>query len=133
MFRIKYSREVILKVLFQLDALGMNPEEIPAVTEGTFELFKGLSTEERAFVSRVVGEVMADLDRIDRLISDNLIGWKLSRLTPVDRNLLRMGIVEYRSLPEKAVIIDEAVRIAKKYGEQDSYRIVNAVLDKVII
>ena len=70
-------------------------------------------------------------ENIDSLISENLIGWKLNRLTPIDRNLLRMGIAESCN-NEKAIIIDDIVRIAKKYGGEDSYKIINAILDKVI-
>lgn len=66
------------------------------------------------------------------MIADNLIGWKLERLMAVDRNLLRMGIAESYINDQKAIIIDDVVRIAKKYGGEESYKIINAVLDKVL-
>ena len=56
----------------------------------------------------------------------------MKRLITVDRNLLRMGIAESYFNKEKAIIIDDIIRIAKKYSEKDSFKIINAILDKVI-
>jgi N utilization substance protein B len=77
-------------------------------------------------------KILENKEKIDQLIKQNLIGWKLERLMAVDRNLLRMGIAESYFSPQKAVIIDDIVRIAKKYGGEESYKIINALLDKVI-
>jgi N utilization substance protein B len=69
---------------------------------------------------------------IDASISANLIGWKLNRLALIDRNLLRMGIAEASFNSEKPIIIDDVLRIAKKYSDAESYKLINAILDKVI-
>jgi N utilization substance protein B len=76
--------------------------------------------------------VLDDKARIDALITANLIDWKLNRLAPIDRNLMRMGIAEATFNSEKPIIIDDLIRIAKKYSEADSYKLINAILDKVI-
>lgn len=94
--------------------------------------FIGITRLEKNFILKIVQKVLDEKDKIDRLISENLIGWKLDRLMPVDRSLLRMGVAESYFNTQKAILIDDVVRIAKKYGGEDSYKIINAILDKVI-
>jgi N utilization substance protein B len=93
---------------------------------------KGITRLEKDFILKIVQKVLDEKDKIDQLISENLIGWKLDRLMPVDRTLLRMGVAESYFNTQKAILIDDVVRIAKKYGGEDSYKIINAILDKVI-
>ncbi len=131
MFRIKFSREIILKILYQIDVLKIQENDIHDIIQNNFDFFKDLNIKEKGFIKEVISEYYKKKENIDNLISENLIGWKLSRLTTIDRNLLRMGIAEsYNN--KKAIIIDDIVRIAKKYGGEDSYKIINAILDKVI-
>jgi len=132
MFRIKYSREAVLKILYQLDVLGLEKMTATELLQDNINFFKGLNKREKEFILEVAGKVIEEKDKFDELIAKNLIGWKLERLMPVDRCLLRMGISESYFNPEKAIIIDDIVRIAKKYAGEDSYKIINAILDKVI-
>jgi len=132
MFRIKFSREIVLKLLFQIDILNLNSKELDLLLENNSFFMKGLNDTEREFILKIITKVLAEKETIDNLISKQLIGWKLKRLAVVDRNLLRMGIGESYFNDQKAIIIDDIVRIAKKYGEQESYKIINAILDKVI-
>ena len=132
MFHIKYSREVILKILYQIDVLDIDEKISRKFLQDSLNYFRGLNNKEKDFIKMVVHKILEDKSHIDELISKQLIGWSLKRLTPVDRNLIRMGIGESYFNEEKAVIIDDIVRIAKKYGEEDSYKIINAILDKVI-
>ena len=132
MFRIKYSREVVLKLLYQIDILGLEGEDIENLLPKNRNFFKGLNSVEEGFILGIVNKVVEEREKIDSLISNNLIRWKLTRLMLIDRNLLRMGIAESFMNDQKAVIIDDIVRIAKKYGGEDSYKIINAILDKVI-
>ena len=134
MFRVKYSREIILKILYQIDVLKANAGESEEILRNHLKFFRGPTSEEKEFISGIVRQVLKDKPRIDHLISANLIAWKIERLNPIDRNLLRMGIAE-SGISEKAkkvVIIDDILRIAKKYSEHDAYKIINAILDKVI-
>ena len=87
---------------------------------------------EERFIRDLVKQVLDHKNEIDAAIAANLIGWKLNRLALVDRNLLRMAIAEARFNSEKPIIIDDVLRIAKKYSEADSYKLINAILDKVI-
>lgn len=132
MFRIKYSREIILKILYQIDVMKANPAEARDIIDNHIRFYKGTNAEEERFIRDLIEHFFDKHEEIDKAITANLIGWKLERLTPIDRSLLRMGIAESFSNPTKAVIIDDIIRIAKKYSDQDSYKIVNAILDKVI-
>ena len=132
MFRIKYSREIVLKILYQLDALKCDAAQSGPVIEEYFKSFRSVNPDEEEFIRRLVQTVMDQMQEIDAAISKNLIGWKLNRLALIDRNLLRMGIAEATFNSEKPIIIDDLLRIAKKYSDADSYKLINAILDKVI-
>jgi N utilization substance protein B len=133
MFRIKYSREAVLKLLYQVDIMGLdNQVTAEQLLGNNRSFFKGIYHSERDYILKIVKKVLDEKDKIDKLISENLIGWKLDRLMPVDRTLLRMGVAESYFNTQKAILIDDIVRIAKKYGGEDSYKIINAILDKVI-
>ncbi len=132
MFRIKYSREIVLKILYQLDALKCDAAQSGPVIEEYFKSFRSVNPEEEKFIRRLVQTVMEQKQEIDAMISKNLIGWKLERLALIDRNLLRMGMAEAVFNSEKPIIIDDLLRIAKKYSDADSYKLINAILDKVL-
>lgn len=132
MFRIKFCREIILKLLFAEDVMGSESLESDYMLDTGKPFYKELTKAETKFVKETIDTLQNNKETIDTQISKHLIGWKLKRLTPVDRNLLRMGISESYNNNQKAIIIDDIIRIAKKYGEEDSYKIINAVLDKVL-
>lgn len=132
MFRIKYSREIALKILYELDALKCDAAQAGPVVDEYFRSYRGPNPDEEEFIRRLVRTVIDGKKEIDAAIAANLIGWKLNRLALVDRNLLRMAIAEARFNSEKPIIIDDVLRIAKKYSEADSYKLINAILDKVI-
>jgi N utilization substance protein B len=138
MFRIKYCREIAFKLLYEIDVLplplpGETEMEPPAqLLQNHLDFFRGLNNREKQFILTILQKTRENKNSIDQLIADNLIGWKLERLMAVDRNLLRMGIAESYINDQKAIIIDDVVRIAKKYGGEESYKIINAVLDKVL-
>jgi len=132
MFRIKYCREVVLKMLYQLDVLHPDEEERQRILQDNLDFFKGLNPRERKFVMDLVDRVQEEKKKIDEMITQNLIGWKLERLMLIDRNLLRMGIAESYFNDQKAIIIDDVVRMAKKYGGEESFKIINAILDRVL-
>ena len=72
-------------------------------------------------------------DEIDEAIEKNTSGWKLDRLQSVDRNILRLACYELlysESVPPK-VAINEAIEIAKVYGDDSSPKFINSVLDKI--
>jgi len=77
--------------------------------------------------------VVRERNNIDGLIVQQAHNWELSRIAPVDRNVLRLAIFELLQCPETPVnvVINEAIEIAKKYSTEESGSFVNAILDKL--
>mgnify|MGYP001555486633 CR=1 FL=1 len=132
MFRIKFCREILLKLLYQSDIMGTPELDSQMMLVEGKPFYKELTEAESEFIRTTIDTIRQNREKIDKIISENLIGWKIERLNPIDRSLLRMGISESYHNDQKAIIIDDIIRIAKKYGEEDSYKIINAVLDKVL-
>lgn len=67
---------------------------------------------------------------IDRLVADQAAGWRLERMPAIDRQVLRLATLELLERPDvpTAVVLDEAVELAKAYSTEDSGRFVNGVL-----
>ena len=85
----------------------------------------------RAFADGLLRGTLDRLVEIDDELKQQTTHWRLERLAAVDRNILRLAMYEliYESDTPPAVVIDEAIEIAKKYGAKDSGRFVNGVLD----
>ena len=120
------AREKALQALFQIDISNSEPQAaIDHVLEGE-------ASDE--YLSRLVLGVVEQKAEIDNLISGNLEKWSIDRLATVDRNLLRIAAYEMKFLrnevPEN-VILDEAIEIAKIYGDDQSSKFINGVLSKV--
>ena len=87
-------------------------------------------TEHDALFRQIVFGTVEHLEELDRLIEDHLINWTLPGLANVDKNILRMAVYEMKymdGIPVQ-VTINEAIEIAKKYGDAESGRFVNGVL-----
>ena len=90
--------------------------------------------EERTFASLIIAGTIDHIDEIDKIIESHLAEtWSLDRLNKVALAILRIGTYEikYQKNVSAKIIIDEAVNIAKDYGTDDSYKFINAVLDKI--
>ena len=90
-------------------------------------------SEHRAFVKDLVFGTLDYAPEADRMVAPLLAGWTVERLPTIDRLLLQMGTFELRCRPETpaAVVINEAVELAKKFSTEDSNRFVNGVLNAV--
>jgi N utilization substance protein B len=123
------GRESALQMLFAMEAGGGSPERVIAAywreTPG--------DPEGRDFADAAVRGVSDDLDKIDEVIRKASTNWRLERMARVDRNVLRLGTFEllHQGDVPRAVILDEAVELAKKFGSEDSGAFVNGVLDRV--
>ena len=89
--------------------------------------------EGRPYADELVRGVSASLQEVDELIRQASTNWRLERMARVDRNTLRIGAWElsHRKDIPRAVILDEAVEIAKRFGSDDSQSFVNGVLDRI--
>lgn len=99
--------------------------------------FSWMKTEEDEevllFAKLLISGVLENKEAIDKLIQDRLSTWKIERLNRVDLAILRTGIyalVYQKDIPA-TVSINESVEMAKEFGNDDSYKFVNAVMDGV--
>ncbi len=85
------------------------------------------------FFSLLVKGVVENISSIDCLIKKHAKNWAIERMAVIDRNILRMGCFELlflEDIPPK-VAINEAIELAKRFGDVDSPRFVNGILDKI--
>ena len=91
--------------------------------------------EQRGYFDRACAAYTSHAEEIDRIIEENANGWKLSRLARADLAILRLAVAEMKYLEEDdvpdAAAINEAVELAKKYGDDSSAKFVNGLLGKV--
>jgi transcription antitermination factor NusB len=125
----RLARECALEVLYRLDLVGDEPEH----TIAEILLRKNPSEEAETYLRRLVDSVLANQQEIDAALRKHLSRWRLERLTVLDRAILRLAAAEilfYDDVPPK-VSINEAVEVAKKYGDDDAGKFVNGVLDSI--
>lgn len=130
MGRRRRARELALQLLYQYELTGASPEAMQA----GFEEWRNSTDVVRAFADALLRGTLDRLADIDAELSQQTTHWRLERLAAVDRNILRLAMFELLFEPETphAVVIDEAIEIAKRYGAKDSGRFVNGVLDGFI-
>ena len=140
------SREFALQVLYQLD---IGHAEVEAVLEDFWKDRSDLALSDkekevieldkkdmeiRQYTEKLVRGTLEKLETLDKTIERFAEHWAIKRMAYVDRNILRLSAYEmlYTSeeIPVK-VAINEAVELAKRYGESDSSKFVNGILDKI--
>jgi len=124
------ARELALQALYQVDFYGASPG-------GPLELFwedQGAGGEILEFAKNLVEGVVAHREEIDRLVEDHSEHWKLSRMSRVDRNILRLAVLEFLEMPDIPckVTIDEAIELGKRFGTSESGAFINGILDHVL-
>jgi len=127
--RRRKSRELALQLLYQNDLAGTGPEEMFRRTEEYAEA----KPEVQEYAARLLLGTLARRDELDAKLSERSEHWRLGRMPAVDRNLLRLALYEllYEEETPDAVVIDEAVEIAKKFSTPSSGPFVNGVLDAI--
>jgi N utilization substance protein B len=126
----RQARECALQMLFQCD-LGKQP---PEHVEQTFWSHREpVDDEIRRFADDLFRVASGRQDEIDKLIEAHAQNWRLERMPAVDRNLLRAGVAELLGFPQTphAVVINEALEIARKFSAPESVQFVNGVLDSI--
>ena len=123
------GREAALQMIFALEANSGGVERVIA----QFWRETPGDPEGREYAERVVRGVAADLDKLDATIRKASTNWRIERMARVDRNVLRLGAWELAQIEDvpRAVILDEAVELAKRFGSEDSGSFVNGVLDRI--
>ena len=124
------ARELTMQALYQLDVQG------PDVLEQLGWFFKESDTDDlvRSLASDWSNGTWENLKQCDELIAISTIKWQFTRLSPVDKSILRLSVYQLKfctDIPPK-VVINEAIELAKKYSTDKSPAFVNGVLDAVL-
>ena len=120
-----------MQVLFQMDITGDRSSEAVELFCRHFEV----SRKAKPFFDQLVTGVLECRDELDRLIEQFSDNWKLSRMSGMDRNTMRVAVYEliYCEDIRPKVSINEAIDIGKKYGTQHSAAFINGILDGINI
>lgn len=123
------GRELAVQALYRMEVTG---DVAGAGTNEMFEHFDA-SAEARAFASELVLGVTAERDAIDLRLGEALENWSIARLSRVDVNVLRIGVLELLRAGDvpTSVVLDEAIEIARRFGGEEAAEFVNGVLDAV--
>ncbi len=125
------SRELAMQALFYMDTGQYDTEEVLSLFCSNFNP----SDSVRTFFDKIVSGVIQHKSDIDTVITENSKNWKLSRMSSVDRNIMRIAVYELLycdDIPVK-VSINEAIDIGKKYGTAESGAFINGILDSVYL
>ena len=123
------AREVALCLLYQIE---MSKSDFRETIHNHFE-YEPVQKEISDFASLLIEGVITNLKDIDSLIKKHVKNWGIERMAVIDRNILRMSCFELlflEDIPPK-VSINEGIELAKRFGDIDSPRFVNGILDKI--
>ncbi len=126
------ARSVALQTLFEWDFRGNPTAALPAIVEHDLKEFAP-GMDDASFTKELIDGVIENQKQIDELIVKYAPEWPLEQITIVDRNVLRLGILELcvkKDVPPK-VAINEAIELAKSFGGPSSGKFVNGVLGSV--
>ncbi len=128
------SRSVILQTLFEQDLNGLDRDETFSVSERNTLEFAG-NRADIPFMNRLLDGVLSKQSDLDLVIEKAAPEWPIDRISPIDRNILRLGLYELlfsdrKDVPAK-VAINEAIELAKQFGSDNSSRFINGVLGAV--
>ncbi|MDR2889695.1 MAG: transcription antitermination factor NusB [Lachnospiraceae bacterium] len=127
----KEIREKIFQLLFRVEFTP--PEGMAEQTDLFFaDEDNHVGLEEREYIVNKLARIMSGMDRVDRMLDERSSGWDRSRMGKVDLAVLRLAVYEICFDPEipVGVAINEAVELAKKFGQDNSSAFVNGVLSK---
>jgi N utilization substance protein B len=123
------ARELAFQMLYQWD-VGQHP---PAHILATFLAGQKTAPEEESFARTLFEGAVEKKEELDRQLRQHTQHWRLERMAAVDRNILRLALYEMFSYPETppAVVINEALEIARRFSARDSVEFVNGILDAI--
>ena len=124
------SRECALQMLYQVDIRRADPKQI---LEEFWRAHEQITDDIKAYASQLVEGTLQHLADIDRLITAHADNWALKRMAVIDRNILRVGAFELLYLEEvpPKVCINEAIELAKRFGDAESGKFINGILDAI--
>jgi transcription antitermination protein NusB len=124
------SRELVLQMLFQAD---MGRQSGDAVRSTFWKERDNVDADVRGFAEDLFRVATDRAPEIDKLIEGHAEHWRMERMAAVDRNVLRAAVAELLGFPStpRAVVINEALEIARRFSSPESVQFINGVLDSV--
>ena len=125
------ARELALQLLFQVDITNEPVDK--AIDVFWQNQARDIEPEVKEFTESLIKGTIEKKTELDEAITRYAVNWLIKRMAVIDRNILRLATFEILYLPEipVKVSINEAVDLAKKFGDIDSGKFVNGILDKI--
>ncbi len=126
-------REHIFRMIFQVEFVESEEDRLEQL-EAYLDALKGVTDKERAYMTKKTQNIFDKIEEIDAMISEASTGWKISRMGKAELAILRLATYEMKfdeDIPVR-VAINEAVELAKTYGNDNSPKFVNGVLAKLV-
>lgn len=132
----RVARERALQALYQVEQnpLATTPDALEAAWSASDDE-GGREPASHAFAVELIEGVRGHLPELDAMLEQHSHNWRLDRMARVDRNVLRLGVYELQycaDIPRK-VTINEAIELAKKFGNEESPAFINGLLDRVAV
>lgn len=139
----RMAREMATQMLYQCELGGSEAAQVLATfdvsdylsgAKADYKARRHLVEEAFAYAGLLLKGTLEHREEIDGLIRDQADNWRLERMPPVDRNILRLAIYEMLFATETPdlVVVDEAIEVAKKFGSEQSGRFINGLLDGIL-
>jgi N utilization substance protein B len=127
------GREAALQMLYQGEVGRLSPPLVRGSFWQVGDRDEPPAERTRVFAERLAEGTISALDRIDPLIEAHSQHWRLARMPILDRLILRLAVYEFLFDPDTphAVVIDEAIELARRYSTPDAVKFVNGVLDAI--
>lgn len=128
------SRSIVLQTLFEWDLSDLDRPAVLEVLERNMSEFAS-NKADAPFMNKLLDGILSKHHEVDQVIEKAAPEWPLDRISPVDRNILRLGLYELlfadrKEVPAK-VAINESIELAKQFGGENSSRFINGVLGAV--
>ena len=129
----RQARDVAIQMLYQWEVGRLTVPEVAESFWRIGEIDESIPDRARDRAAELVRGTVENVGRIDRILEEASRNWRLDRMPVIDRLILRLGIYELLHDPDTppAVVIDEAIELARRFSTEEAVPFVNGVLDAV--
>lgn len=124
------ERTRALKILYGLDLKNKYNLEGAKLELQYIKKSDSLKDDKKYYFEQLVEGVVSDKDKLDNIINKCALKWNVNRMAYIDRNIMRIAIYEMKDDIPPGVAINEAVELAKKFGNKESSSFINGILGK---
>lgn len=131
------SREILFQILFEWDFREQkwNEEQLQKHLQELSEELEGKKVQVPEFLLYITSKVYNEIENLRKIIQTYAPEWPIEKINPIDRNILYIGIVEILFVADTpdAVAIDEGIELGKEFGNENSGKFINGVLNAVLM